>query len=192
MKMNKGVLGVGVLGLVAIPIAAYCVQNRDPNRLKVTITGGHETDPRDNGRPVVLVAGGLGVKPEVFREAFSHVNPSPNGERPSEERVHDNKRALLDALSRYGVTNGLLDYVSNYYRYRPQEGEMWPAEEATGYATVKNGVVTGIVVTNPGSGYSSPPTVTIEGQPRLKVKVTLAYGRDLRKNGSVKSIALGR
>lgn len=45
----------------------------------VTFTGGHETDPKDRGRPVVLVAAGLGVKPEVFREAFSGVTPSRGG-----------------------------------------------------------------------------------------------------------------
>jgi hypothetical protein len=39
-------------------------------KVPVTFSGGHETDPQDRGRPVVLVAGALGVKPEVFRKAF--------------------------------------------------------------------------------------------------------------------------
>ena len=45
----------------------------------VTIASGLETDPVDNGRPVVLIAAALGVPTEVFREAFSGVTPSTDG-----------------------------------------------------------------------------------------------------------------
>jgi hypothetical protein len=55
--------------------------------VRVTITGGYATDPRDNGRPVRLVAGALGVPPDVFREAFSHVTPAPGGEEPDPDQV---------------------------------------------------------------------------------------------------------
>ena len=48
----------------------------DSKRIELNFTGGYDTDPRDHGRPVVLVAAGLGVAPEVFREAFSHVHPA--------------------------------------------------------------------------------------------------------------------
>jgi hypothetical protein len=36
-------------------------------KVPVNFSGGHETDPRDHGRPVVLVAAALKVRPEVFR-----------------------------------------------------------------------------------------------------------------------------
>src|SRR5438045_1713230 len=63
----------------------------------VTFSGGHETDPKDGGRPVVLVAAGLGVKPEVFREAFRGVTPARDG-RPTPEQARKNKEALLKVL----------------------------------------------------------------------------------------------
>src|SRR4051794_34511931 len=54
---------------------------RDPAvmRVPVVFSGGHETNLRDHGRPVVLVAGALGVPAQVFRDAFSHVRPAPAG-----------------------------------------------------------------------------------------------------------------
>src|SRR5262245_37904643 len=82
------------------------------SRLPVTFSGGHETDSRDHGRPVVLVAGALGVKPEVFREAFSGVRPAKNG-KPSGEEARRNKDALMKVLQPHGVTNDRLDEVSN-------------------------------------------------------------------------------
>ena len=34
-------------------------------RIPVQFTGGHDTDPVDQGRPVVLIAAALGVEPEI-------------------------------------------------------------------------------------------------------------------------------
>ncbi len=87
-------------------------------------SGGYETDP--GGRPVVLIAGALGVSPEVFREAFSGVRPARGGETPKPEQVRKNKAALLRVLAKYGVTNERLDEVSDYYRYNPRRGERGP------------------------------------------------------------------
>ena len=85
-------------------------------RVAIKFSGGHETDPRDGGRPVVLVAAGLGVPEEIFRETFTHVTPASNGREPEPEQVRKNKQALLRGLSSYGVTNDRLDTVSNFYR----------------------------------------------------------------------------
>ena len=60
------------------------------DHLTLVFSGGTDTDPRDRGRPVVLVANGLGVTPEVFRDAFSGVHPAgPNsgGPTPDEARA---------------------------------------------------------------------------------------------------------
>lgn len=162
----------------------------DETRIPVTITAGHETDPRDRGRPVVLVAGALGVAPEVFRAAFRNVTPAPAGQEPRPEQVRRNKEALLRALGSYGVTNERLDTVSNYYRYNPGRGEMWPTTPAAAYATVRNGVVTGFTITNPGAGYSSPPEISVPGMPGIRVKVELSFSTDFRKNGAIGSISL--
>jgi len=159
-------------------------------RVQAAIAGGHATDPRDRGRPVVLIAGALGVTAEVFREAFSHVTPAPAGREPEPAQVQRNKTELLRALARFGVTNELLDRVSDYYRYRPGGDRQWRATAATAYATVRDGVVTSVAITDGGSGYSSPPKVTIPGHPEVKVEAALSFGRDLEKNGAVVKMEL--
>jgi hypothetical protein len=55
---------------------------------------------------------------------------------------------------------------------------------------VKDGAVIAFEVVRGGSGYSSPPTVTVPGIKTGEVKVTLSYGKDLEKNVSVSAIAL--
>lgn len=155
--------------------------------VQVKFTGGHETDRRDGGRPVVLVAAGLGVKPEVFREAFSNVRPAKNG-KPSGEEARRNKEVLMKALGPLGITNERLDQVSNYYRYQPQSGRLWPTASAKAHAVVEDGKVKRIVVDEGGAGYSSTPTATVEGMDSVKLKVNLSFGKDLKKNGAVGSI----
>jgi hypothetical protein len=156
----------------------------------VTITGGYETDPHDKGRPVILIAAALGVPADVFREAFSHVKPAGAGQEPDPEQVRLNKKALLDALGPYGVTNERLDEVSNYYRYSGSAGETWPRIPATATAIVENGVVTGFVITNPGSGYSSVPIVTVTSAGNVTAVATVSYTTDFNTNGSVTAITL--
>jgi len=178
--------------LIALSVSAYpAAQAKSIDgaiRVPVVITGGHDTAPRDRGRPVDLVAGALGVPPEVFREAFSHVHPAPAGMRPTQSEVRANKDALLDALGRYGVTNDRLDEVSNYYRYVRSRGEMWPTTEATAYALVKHGVVVAYVVTNGGSGYSSPPEISVPSVPGATGTAHLTFSSDFDRNGSISSI----
>ena len=159
----------------------------------IVFSGGHETDPRDRGRPVALVAGALGVPADVFREAFRHVRPAPAGTRPDPDQVRQNKQALLDALGEYGVTNKRLDEVSNYYRYVRSRGEMWPTTAAEGYALVRNGAITGYVVTNGGSGYSSPPTVTVPSVPGAAAAAQLSFSKtDFDQNGAVSTVTTAR
>ncbi len=157
-------------------------------KVQLVFSGGHETDPRDRGRPVALVAGGLGVPPDVFRNAFSQVKPAPAGTRPQPEQVRRNKTVLLNALGPHGVTNDELDRVSDYYRYNRSRGEMWPVKAAAGYATIKDGAVASVTITEPGSGYSSPPTVTVSGHPGLALTAKLTFDRDLKKNGSISTV----
>lgn len=156
----------------------------------VTISGGFETDPRDKGRPVILIAAALGVPTDVFREAFSHVTPAGAGQEPSDEQARQNKAALMRVLEPYGVTNERLDEVSNYYRYNGSAGETWPHTQATAQAIVENGVVTGFVITNPGSGYTSTPTVTVSGAGNVSAVATVSYTTDFSTNGAVTAITL--
>src|SRR5688572_10886822 len=115
------------------------------DEVAVEFVGGHETDRVDHGRPVVLIAAALKVKPEVFRKAFSAVKPAPGGQHPDPEQVRRNKDALMAALSPHGVTNERLDEVSNYYRYRPGR-ELWKHRVAKAFARVKDGAVVAIRV----------------------------------------------
>jgi hypothetical protein len=160
-------------------------------KVQLAFLGGYDTDPRDHGRPVVLVAAALGVPPQVFRDAFSHVHPAPAGEQPTQDEVHDNKRQLLSRLAPYGVTNERLDEVSNYYRYRPESGQLWRHVEAEGYAIVGPAdTVIRVVITNPGSGYTTPPNIDVGGTLNFGSSFTasLSFGTDLNKNGSISSI----
>jgi hypothetical protein len=160
------------------------------SQVQVTFSGGYETDPRDHGRPVVLVAGALGVSSDVFREAFSGVTPSASGRQPEPVQVRRNKQALLRVLSPYGVTNDRLDEVSNYYRYVPGRGELWPHTPAAAIATIRDGSVVGFTVTDPGSGYSSSPRASLGSMPDLKLQVDLGFGANFKANGSVKAISI--
>jgi hypothetical protein len=75
---------------VVFVVIAHSMIYAAETTMPVKFSGGHETDRRDGGRPVVLVAAGLGVKPEVFRDAFSNVRPAKNG-KPSGEEARRNK-----------------------------------------------------------------------------------------------------
>lgn len=179
---------LNVMVMVASFLATPATQ---PDEKVVTITGGHDTDAGDRGRPVVLVAAGLDVPPEVFRKAFSKVKPAGPERGPTEDEARRNKDALLGELSKYGVTNDRLDEVSNYYRYRRESGEIWKHREAKVMAILRDGQVSGFRIDDPGAGYSSPPILSM-GTKQLKAIVTLHFITDLSKNGSIEKIELQR
>lgn len=157
----------------------------------VVFTGGHETDPQDGGRPVVLIAAALEVTPQVFREAFRGVTPARDG-KPSRSAAQANKAALLRVLSPHGVTNDRLDEVSDYYRYRPQDDELWKHTTAKAHAIVEGGKIQRIVVDNPGSGYSSPPKAVVTGFADIPLTATVHFGKDLKTNGSIQSVEIAK
>jgi hypothetical protein len=157
----------------------------------VVISGGFDSDPQDHGRPVALVAAALGVPTEVFREAFSGVAPAGLDRGPTAEEAQRNKAALMKVLAPYGITNERLDEVSNYYRYNGKNGGIWKRTLATATPTMTNGILSGVIITNPGSGYSSNPTVTIMGpNGTVTAKATVTYTKDFNTNGSLSSITL--
>jgi hypothetical protein len=149
--------------------------------------GGHVIGDGDFGRPINLMAAGLGVKPEQFREAFRGVTPA-KGRPPTRDEERRNKAALMKVLKPLGVTNERMDEVANYYRFRPQEGELWPTAPAKGYAMVEDGRVKRVVVTEAGSGYNTPPEVTVVGVEGVRLKAKVSFGRELKKNGGVAGV----
>src|SRR5262245_30230782 len=177
----------GLFWCVLMGISSAMSAHAAETKVPVNFSGGHDTDPRDHGRPVVLVAAALNVKPEVFRQAFSGVTPAKNGE-PSGEEARRNKEALMKVLAPHGVTNERLDEVSNYYRYQPQRHELWKNSPAQAYAVVEAGRIKQVVITDPGSGYSTPPKATVVGFESTPLTTTLQFGKDLKKNGSIGSI----
>lgn len=183
---RRWILYVFALVLMGLPACAP----PEVARIPVQFTGGHETDPADHGRPVVLIAAALGVEPEVFRQAFSGVNPAPGGTAPSDERVQENKRVLLDALGPHGVTNERLDEVSDYYRYPPGPGELWKTRDAEAVALVKQGQIIGFEIEDGGAGYTTKPTIAVSGFPSLRVVAQMYFGTDLETNGSVKGLSV--
>ncbi|MEI8283231.1 MAG: hypothetical protein WCG75_12560, partial [Armatimonadota bacterium] len=74
------------LGLVLAVASPAMPQLSAVQKPLVRVEGGHGTAEVDHGRPVILVAGGLGVPPQIFREAFSHVKPAPAGQEPDPEQ----------------------------------------------------------------------------------------------------------
>jgi len=190
MVVAAGVASAGLIGTGAIRAAASGTDDVKLGQVAITFNGGFETDPRDGGRPVVLVAGALKVAPEVFREAFSGVTPAAGGRQPEAGQVRRNKDALLRVLAPYGVTNDRLDEVSDYYRYQPGRGDLWRHSPARAVATVRDGVVSGFTILDPGSGYSSPPKVSVAGMADVKAEVKLAFGADFKRNGSVQAIVM--
>ncbi len=199
MKAYYQRLGAAALGLIAVFTGCGSEGATDPasplsapTTVSVSFSGGYDTNPVDNGRPVVLVAGALGVAPEVFRYAFSLVTPAPAGQEPDPNQVSLNKAALLSVLGPYGVTNDLLDTVSNYYRINGSAGEVWPRVAASATAVVTDGVVTAINITNGGAGYSSPPTVTVPGFANLTIVAALSFGKSFTTNGSIASLTIVR
>ncbi|MDB5328057.1 MAG: hypothetical protein JWM57_3626 [Phycisphaerales bacterium] len=183
------------LGMSALTIAVATAVNARAglpqpreDEVAVTLAGGHDTNPVDRGRPVVLVAAGLGVPDEVFRDAFSHVHPAQGGGGPTADEARQNKHELLSRLEKYGVTNERLDEVSNYYRYRRQNGEMWKHRDAAVFAVVKNGVAVSFRVADGGAGYSSPPKLSVAGVPVGAADIELHFDKDLSQNGAIGSI----
>lgn len=166
------------------------VSSASESQVPVVFSGGHETEPKDRGRPVILIAAALGVPSEVFREAFRHVHPAPAGTEPDPQQARDNKTALMTALNRYEVTNERLDTVSNYYRYVRSRNALWPTKPAAAYAVIQDGVITKFVVTSGGSGYSSPPIVSVPGVLGASGQAQLTFSRSFDKNGAVGSITV--
>jgi hypothetical protein len=184
---------VSCLALLTVPffITRAPADDTAPKQLPVVFSGGYETVPVDHGRPVALVAGALGVAPEVFREAFSHVHPAgPGSGGPTGEEARANKTALMSRLGKYGITNDRLDTVSNRYRYASWRGEKWPSKAATAYAVVENGQITKFVVTDGGYGYCSLPEISVPGVRDYAGKAELGFDKNFEKNGTITSIAV--
>lgn len=183
------VVGMGMVWVEGGGAASRPVLGPGERMVEVEISGGHETDERDGGRPVVLVAGALGVPEGVFREVFKGVRPA-RGRGPTEEEARRNKEVLMRGLAKYGVTNERLDEVSNYYRYRRDRGELWANRPARVEAVVKEGRVVRVEIFDGGAGYSSVPEVRIEGVEGVKLRAVVEYGRDLETNGGIKGIVV--
>ena len=159
-------------------------------RVPVVFSGGHDTDPVDRGRPVVLIAAALSVAPEVFREAFSHVHPAgPGRGGPTEAEARQNKAALMNVLGKHGVTNDRLDEVSNFYRYPPGSRSFWKNRAAQANAVVQGSTVVGFELTDGGYGYTTPPTVSVPGVQGVDAKVELSFSKSLEANGAVSRLS---
>ena len=85
--------------------------------------------PNDPKRPVDKISRDLDITPEQFVECFKDVNPAPQGERPTGERVHANKAVLLRCLQKANpdITNEKLDTVMDRYRPGGREAQQ-PAQ----------------------------------------------------------------
>ena len=132
----------------------------------------------------------IGVSPRggAITESREHQIRSVNeglrpGWRAVERRVR-NERIRLRGPAPYER----LDEVSDYDRIQLQNDELWKTIPASEYAVVGDGKVKGVVITEAGSGYSSPPIVAIMGMEKVPLKAILHFDKELRRNGSVESV----
>ena len=78
--------------------------------------------------------------------------------------------------------------MSDYYRYKPGKGNLWRTAPAKAYALVEGGKVKRVVVTDPGSGYSSPPAASVRGMEKVNLKATIRFSKQFNSNGAVSSV----
>lgn len=186
-------LAVSALSLTTAFVHAQTAAPAGVTKVPVTFSGGHDTDPRDRGRPVILIGSALGVTAEIFRDAFSGVHPvGPGRGGPNEAEARANKKVLMEALGKHGITNDRLDEVSNFYRYPPGSRELWKNKPAVANALVKDGKVVGYEIVEGGYGYTTPPEVSVPGVQGPAPKVELAFGKKFETNGSVSAITVGK
>ena len=93
----------------------------------VTFSGGHDIGPGDFGRPVTLMAAALGwpgrVSPGLKRREAGTRAGAEGGRAAGEQR------ALMKVCAQ-GRANERMDEVADYYRFRPERGELWPTRGA--------------------------------------------------------------
>lgn len=187
IRVNRDLALSVIFGLVLNLTGTASAQHSLKEQLvPAIVSNGFETDRRDMGRPVWLIAGALGVDPQIFRNAFSGVRPA-RGEEPSPDRVHQNKDALLRILRPYGITNDRLDEVSDFYRYQPGTDRLWTHSPAVIEAIVVNGAVKKFRIVKHGNGYNSSPTVTVPGIKGHFLALT-SNARSFETNGAVTSV----
>jgi hypothetical protein len=191
---TKSMTALTSLLLLGLGLGARAAAPGEPavETVSVAITGGFRTDPRDNGRPVILVASALGVSSKIFRDAFSRVHPAPAGSEPDPEQVRRNKDVLLAALGPHGVSNARLDEVSSYYRCDGSRGELWKHHAAKVTVELSKGKAPVITVLDYGAGYTSPPKLSVPGHPEIKIKASLVFGFALDTNGSLSRVEIVR
>lgn len=184
---SRSSVKVFAFALITSTLVASMSARASETKVAVEFSGGHELVKNDYGRPINLMAAGLGVKPDEFRKAFSGVTPA-RGRGPTGAEQRRNKEALMKVLAPLGVTNDRMDEVANYYRFRPQNGELWPTKNAEAYAVIEDGKIKKIVVTEPGSGYNTPPKANIEGFKNIRLETKVKYDTNLKKNGGIEEV----
>jgi hypothetical protein len=187
MRLNR-IKIAACLALVCM-LETTAMTSAAETKVPITFSGGHDLGKNDYGRPITLMAAALGVKPDEFRQAFSGVKPA-RGRGPTGAEARRNKEALMKVLQPLGVTNERMDEVANYYRFRPQDGDLWPTKPAKAYAVVEGDKIKKVVITDPGSGYCSPPKVTVKGFESVSLEAKLKLVTDLKKNGGVAGVEL--
>jgi len=161
----------------------------DSNGNTITISGGHETDDIDAGRPVFLIGSMLGITGEQFRDAFSYVTPEENGHL-NDETAQANKVKLLAQLEPYGITNDEINSVTDYYRYYPGDINIWPYAHVVLDATISNGTVTSFKVISGGHGYTSNVTIVVDGYGNIPVNAIISYTDSFETNGAIDTITV--
>ncbi|MGI9446352.1 MAG: hypothetical protein ACR2NI_01700, partial [Pirellulales bacterium] len=129
----------------------------------------------------------------VTTTTAGQANASPAGEDgplTAPNMLSDAESEQPDTVGHVVITNGASGYSPNATNI-PVTFEASPTgDTATGYATADaGGVVTGVTITNPGSGYTTAPTITFSSTVHALVTATL--GTDEVASAAVDFSGLG-
>jgi len=155
----------------------------------VTVSGGHEITVADRSRPVDLIGAIVGITGEQVRNAFDYPVPENAGNLNDEEAAAANRAALLAQLEEYGVTGDEFDIATNYYQYFIVGG-VWSYAHAQLKAIIEDNELVGFEIVYGGRGYTSEPSITVEGYGRIEVDITISYTDDFETNGAITAITL--
>jgi len=147
----------------------------------VTVSGGHEIPDTDKGQPLELIGGLLGITGAQARDSFYYPFPKDGN-------LNDWNALFLEQLEYYGLRVDELDIA--LIRYLPTTEGVWNYTHADLRAIIENNVVVGFEIIDGGRGYTSQPTITVEGYDDVGVEMTISYTKDFETNGAITDIRL--
>ena len=129
----------------------------------------------------------LGLPGTEFPNVFNTVYPGATPLRPGDPATTDGATSTPYAVGTPGIFswNGAVGLIGDQWLSFPTPGGV----QATGTVTVAGGVIGGVTITNPGSGYYGPTTITFS-PPQQSTPDNTAIGTVSIANGQVTGVTI--